>query len=81
MDSDERNRKDTKRSEVCFWDLNPDETHLTILQETMRLIVLMVNLVMIKGILHFFLEIGSFYNSPRVEQLGFTVFESIQPIF
>ncbi len=27
-----------------------------------------------------FLEIGSFYNSPRVKQLSFTVFESIQPI-
>jgi len=34
-----------------------------------------------KGILHFFLEIGSFYHSPRVEQLSFTIFESIQPIF
>jgi len=33
--------------------------------------------VLVKGILHFFfLEIGSFYNSLRVEQLGFTVFES-----
>ncbi len=32
-----------------------------------------------KGTLHFFLEIGSFYNSPRVKQL-FTVFESVQPI-
>lgn len=54
MDADERNRKDTKRSEVCFWDLNPDGTHLEILQETMRLIVLMVfvYLVMIKGIFH-----------------------------
>jgi len=28
-----------------------------------------------------FLEIGSFYNSPRVKQLGFTVFECIQTIF
>jgi len=28
-----------------------------------------------------FLEIGSFYNSPRLKQLSFTVFESIQPIF
>jgi len=28
-----------------------------------------------------FLEIGSFYNSPRVKQLGFTVFECIQMIF
>ncbi len=27
-----------------------------------------------------FLEIGSFYNSPRVKQSSFTVFESIQPI-
>jgi len=34
-----------------------------------------------KAILHFFLEIGSFYNSPRVKQLSFTIFESIQPIF
>jgi len=32
-----------------------------------------------KGIL--FLEIGSFYHSPRVKQFGFTVFECIQPIF
>ncbi len=31
-----------------------------------------------KGTLHFFLEIGSFYTSPRVKQLSFTVFESIQ---
>jgi len=29
----------------------------------------------IKGILHFFLEIGSFYNSPRVKQLSFTLSE------
>ncbi len=30
---------------------------------------------------HFtFLKIGSFDNSPRVKQLSFTVFESIQPI-
>jgi len=29
----------------------------------------------------FFLEIGSFYHSPRVKQLSFTVFESIQAIF
>jgi len=34
-----------------------------------------------KGIVHFFLEIGSFYNSPMVKQLGFIVFECIQPIF
>ncbi len=27
-----------------------------------------------------FLEIGSFYNSPRVKQLKFTIFEYIQPI-
>ncbi len=27
-----------------------------------------------------FLEIGKFYNSPRVKQLSFTVFESIRPI-
>jgi len=35
----------------------------------------------LKGILHFLLEIGSFYNSLRVKQLSFTVFESIQLIF
>jgi len=29
----------------------------------------------------FFLEIGSFYNSPLVKQLGFNVFKSIPPIF
>jgi len=34
-----------------------------------------------KGILHFFWDIGSFYNSPRGKQLSFTVFKSIQPIF
>jgi len=28
-----------------------------------------------------FLEIGSFYHSPRVKQLSFTVFECILPIF
>ncbi len=27
-----------------------------------------------------FLEMGSFYNSPKIKQLSFTVFESIQPI-
>jgi len=37
--------------------------------------------IQFKGILHFFLEIGSFYHSPRVKQLSFTVFKSIQPIF
>jgi len=36
---------------------------------------------MLKGILHFFLEIGSFYHSPRVKQLGFTIFECVQLIF
>ncbi len=34
----------------------------------------------LKGTLHFFLELGSFYNSPRVKQLSFTVFESIQQV-
>jgi len=38
-------------------------------------------MTVLKGILHFFLEIGSFYHSPRVKQLGFTVFKSIQLIF
>jgi len=33
-----------------------------------------------KAILHFFLEIGSFYNSPRFKLLSFTIIESIQPI-
>jgi len=28
-----------------------------------------------------FLKIGSFYNSLRVKQLSFTIFESNQPIF
>ncbi len=37
-------------------------------------------LTLFKGHSTFFLEIGSFYNSPRVKQLSFTVFESIQPI-
>jgi len=36
---------------------------------------------MLKGYSTFFLEIGSFYNSPRVKLLSFTVFECIQPIF
>jgi len=35
----------------------------------------------LKGILHFFLEIGSFDHSPRVKQLSFTVFECIEPFF
>jgi len=35
----------------------------------------------LKGILHFFLETGLFYHSPRVKRLSFTVFKSIQPIF
>jgi len=35
----------------------------------------------LKGYSTFFLEIGSFYNSPIVKQLSFTVFESIQLIF
>jgi len=39
------------------------------------------SLFFFKGILHFFLEIGSFYNSLRAKQLGFTVFEYIQTIF
>jgi len=26
------------------------------------------------------LEIGSFYHSPRVKQLSFTIFKSIQPV-
>jgi len=34
-----------------------------------------------KGILHFFWKIGSLYNSLRVNQLSFTIIESIQPIF
>jgi len=34
-----------------------------------------------KGILHSFLEMGSFYHSPRVKKLSFTVFKSIQQIF
>ncbi len=34
----------------------------------------------LKGTLHFFLEIGSISNFPRVKKLSFTVFESIQPI-
>ncbi len=42
--------------------------------------VLWIIVQQIKGTLHFFLEIGSFYISPRVKKLSFTVFESIQPI-
>ncbi len=34
---------------------------------------------LLKGTLPF-LKIGSFYNSPRVKQLSFTIFQSIQPI-
>jgi len=38
--------------------------------------------VILKGYsLFFFFEIGSFYHSLRVKQLGFTIFESIQSIF
>ncbi len=36
--------------------------------------------IAIKGTVHFFLEIGKFYKSPRVKKLSFIVFESIQPI-
>jgi len=35
----------------------------------------------LKGILHFFLEIGSFDHSPRVKQLSFTIFECIEAFF
>jgi len=35
---------------------------------------------LLKGYSTFFLEIGSFYNSPRVKLLSLTFFESIQPI-
>jgi len=35
----------------------------------------------LKGYSTLFLEIGSFYSSPRVKQLSFTVLKSIQPIF
>jgi len=34
----------------------------------------------LKGYSFFVLEIGSFYNSPRVKLLSFIVIESIQPI-
>jgi len=34
-----------------------------------------------KGVLHFFLEIGSFYHSPRVKQLSFTIFKCVQTMF
>jgi len=37
------------------------------------LLALMVPWGTFKQILHFFLEIGSFYHSPRVKQLGFTI--------
>jgi len=44
-----------------------------------------INAVMLpfflKGYFTFFLEIGSFYNSPRVKQLSLTIFESILTIF
>jgi len=36
-----------------------------------------MNMLALKGY-STFLEIGSFYHSPRVKQLSFTVFESIQ---
>jgi len=37
--------------------------------------------IILKGYTTFFFEISSFYHSPRVKQLSFTVFECIQPIF
>jgi len=37
--------------------------------------------LLLKGYSTFFWEIGSFYHSPRVKQLSFTAFESIQPFF
>jgi len=44
--------------------------------------IIKIGLIKIKGILHFFGgEIGSFYLSPRVNQLSFTVFRCIQSIF
>jgi len=42
--------------------------------------LIQLNAIYLKGY-STFLEIGSFYNSPRVKQLIFTVFESIQTIF
>jgi len=62
-------------------------TPCTLLQEATALYLSHKNKTLIrllncfKVILHFFLEISSFYNSPRVKKLSFTVFESIQPIF
>jgi len=41
---------------------------------------MLVYFYLLKGYSTFF-EVGSFYNSLRVKQLGFTVFESIQLIF
>jgi len=35
----------------------------------------------LKGYSTFFWEIGSFFHSPRLKQLGFTVFECIQTIY
>jgi len=35
----------------------------------------------LKGYSTFFLEMGSFYHSPRVKQLSLTIFKSIHPIF
>jgi len=43
-------------------------------------VILVKYLLVLKGY-STFLELGSFYNSPRVKQLDITVFESIQTIF
>jgi len=40
-----------------------------------------LEIFLLKGYSTFFGNIGSFYKSPRVKQLSFTVLQSIQPIF
>ncbi len=64
-------RKEAKQIKIKYGAVNQAMTHCN------RLKIHWINL---KGTLHFFLEIGSFYNSPRVKQLSFTIFRSIQPI-
>ncbi len=59
---------------------NEPSTFLWAMNDTHSRMIHSFESIMFKGTLHFFLEIGSFYTSPRVKKLRFTVFESIQPI-
>ncbi len=67
------------RVRISSLDLNPQWCLMNLLGCCFKYVTL-DHKTSLKGTLHFFLKIGSFYNSPRVKQLSFTVFESIQLI-